>query len=286
MPNIQDTDTLSPDERAAQQALALVQPRLDALREAEIDRRLAIDASAAAVTTLATATKVEPFRAELGAKFGAEAGEVLDALPPLALATRQADIDLAALAPASDLSAEYEQLRAAHQLLLTDAESLGYRGLLEPKRLDLARGVLGYQATIDSVEILVAVLRERWDALQGHTPITAAQLERAVAMAKRLSRALGERENGVKRAPSVETRIRVLSLLVHTHEELRRMMSYLRWHQDDVDLFAPSLWANRGRRARTRNGFGGNADGPAIDAEEPTAPAAPMPFNGGPPFTS
>ena len=62
MPNIQDTDTLSPDERAAQQALALVQPRLDALREAEIDRRLAIDASAASVIALATATKVEPFR--------------------------------------------------------------------------------------------------------------------------------------------------------------------------------------------------------------------------------
>ena len=151
---------------------------------------------------------------------------------------------------------------------------------------DHQRGVLGYQATIDSVEILVAVLRERWDALQGHTPITAAQLERAVAMAKRLSKALGERENGVKRAPSVETRIRVLSLLVHTYKKLRRMMSYLRWHQDDVDLFAPSLWANRGRRARTRNGFGGNADGPAIDAEEPTAPATPMPFIGGPPFTS
>ncbi len=100
--------------------------------------------------------------------------------------------------------------------------------------------MLGYQATIDSVEILVAVLRERWDALQGHTPITAAQLDRAVAMAKRLSRALGERENGV----------------------------------------------NRGRRARTRNGLGGGADGPAIDADEPTSPATPMPFNGGPPFTS
>jgi hypothetical protein len=286
MPTLQDSDVLSPDERSAQQALAQVRPRLDAMREPDIERRLSIDASAAAVTALATATKVEPFRPELEGKFGDEATEVLDAVPTLALATRQADIDLAALAPANDLSADFEQLRSTHQLLLTDTDSLGYRGFIDPKRIDVARGVLGYQATIDSVEILVAVLREHWGTIEGHTPITAAQLDRAVALAKRLSKALGERDNGVLRAPSIETRVRVLSLLVHTYEELRRMMSYVRWHQDDVDLFAPSLWANRGRRARTRNGPNGGANGPPIDAEDPGAPAAPGPNNGGPPFTA
>ncbi len=61
------------------------------------------------------------------------------------------------------------------------------------------------------------------------------------------------------------------------------MMSYLRWHQDDVDAFAPSLWASRGRRARTQNGTNDDLD---VDTDDDgPSPATPSPNNGGAPFT-
>ena len=57
----------------------------------------------------------------------------------------------------------------------------------------------------------------------------------AEATAQRLSTALGDRDIGVNRAPAVELRSRAVRKLIMLYEALRRMMTYLRWYQDDVD---------------------------------------------------
>ena len=59
---------------------------------------------------------------------------------------------------------------------------------------------------------------------------------------------VNEREQGTSRLPAVQLRNRALSLLVQVYGEVRRMMSYVRWWQQDIDAIAPSLWA--GRRSR------------------------------------
>ena len=213
--------------------------------------------------------------------------EVLDQLPVVALATRQADIELTTSTPANDLTELFEQVRAMQQLLLTDADALALRGHLDPKRLEPARNVQGYLATVDSVERLVSLLREDWDRLAPHTPLKVAELDRAVVLAKSLSAAVAARDNGVHRAPAIETRIRVLSKLMRLYDALRRMMTYLRWEQDDVDQLVPSLWASRGRRTRSRNDVDPNPRTPALDDDgEPSTPVPPSPVNGGAPFTS
>ena len=85
----------------------------------------------------------------------------------------------------------------------------------------------------------------------------------------------------------MELRARALSRLVRVYEELRRMMTFLRWHQDDVHAITPSLWANRGRRGRARDVE--PEPKPSDDDVVPDAPGgpfAPSPNNGGPPFTA
>ena len=191
-------------------------------------------------------------RAELVAQFGALASELLDELTSVARATRQADIEVTGDTPSNDLSAMNEVVRTDHRLLFTDGEGLVNRALLDPLRLDAARDVQGYQALIRSVLVLVHVLRERLPQAKGRTPLTEADLDRAEENAQRMSAALGDRENGVSRAPALELRARAVSKLTRRYEELRRMMTYVRWHQGDADVIVPSLWANRGHKSRSQ----------------------------------
>jgi hypothetical protein len=280
-------EVLTPEQVASLDALNGMRAELRAMPESEIERRATLDPSSAALVAGATAKKLGPFRAQLVATFGPEAGDLLDQLPVVALATRQADIELTTSMPPDDLSEPYAQVRAAHQLLLVDADALALRGHIDPKRLEPARNVQGYLTTVDSVERLVSLLRDDWDRLAPHTPLTAAELDRAVVLAKSLSAAVAARDNGVYRAPALETRIRALSKLTRLYDALRRMMTYLRWEQDDIDQLVPSLYASRGRRTRSRNDVDPNGRNPALDDDaEPTTPIPPSPINGGQPFTS
>ncbi len=288
MPTFQtDTSSTITTSLAYRAALDGVREALVAMPEADVQRFPTLDPSAAAVIAEASANKVVPYRAALIAQFGAMARGALDELPVLARATRQADIELAAAQPASDLSAMHEEVRAAYQLLITDADSLANRKLLDAQRLEAARDIQGYQALIKSTLVVVNVLRDRWAGFVGYTPLTVADLDHAETAAQRMSAALGDRDNGVSRAPAMELRARALSKLVRVYEEVRRMMTFLRWHQDDVDAITPSLWASRGRRGRARDLE--PEPTPSDDDVVPDAPGgpfAPSPNNGGPPFTS
>lgn len=80
--------------------------------------------------------------------------------------------------------------------------------------------------------------------------MTTADLENAAKLAATFANALGEREKGpASTSDSSELRIRAYTQMVITWDEIRRVITFLRWHQGDVDAVAPSLWAGRGRRS-------------------------------------
>ena len=276
--------TTTASEPGFTDALASLHAELNEMAESEVDRSLKLDIAAAAGTAEGTAAKLVAHRAALVEEFGEAAGELVDALPIVADAARQADVAVHATPLSSDLSAMHDQVRAEHQLLITDATSLANRKLIDAQRLEPARDVQGYQNVLRSLLILIYVLREQWAAIEAYTPLTMADLKRAEAVAKKLSSAINIRDNGVVRVPAVELRSRAGTKLVRTYEELRRKMSYLRWYHGDVDMLIPSLWANRGRKARA------NDDVVDIDTDTDTdddgpSPATPSPNNGGAPFT-
>jgi hypothetical protein len=258
---------------ALKSALEERRPFLLAMPEEDIERQPKVDASVAAEAVIGCAPQIASQRAALVARFGAEAGTLVDELLTVARATKQADVELTAAAASGDLSGLETELRAEHALLLTDGQSLANRKLLDPQRLEPARSTLGYRTLIHNTLVLVSLLREQWGDIKDFTPIKEADLERAEAKALHMLTVLGEREAGTTRVPAAELRFRALSALVHHYDEIRRMVSFVRWHEGDADEIAPSLYVRRpGRRARDGEPDGSTTtDGPVVTAASPTS---------------
>jgi hypothetical protein len=264
-------------------ALEVLTPRIVAMTAEDVLRDTKLDATHAGTVGAATAKKLAPYRATLVAQFGAESGARVDDLPMLARACQQADIAEAAAAAPSDLTALYQEVREHYDILLTDAQSLVNRKFLPATELDKARDTRGYEGMVRSTLILVTLLRAWWPKLKDHTPLKDADLDRGQQLAEHLRDTIGERDQAVQSLPAVEVRLRALSLLVRSYVELRREMSYLRWYQEDVDAIVPSLWAGRGRRARSETSDVTPEDGiPEEEAVTPSGPVTPgTPVNPG-----
>lgn len=262
-------------------------PALMALPEERIYRRSRLDPNTVATIAMAGAQKVAAYRTQLVALCGPLAGEFVDSLRPSAMAARQASIELASVEEARDLSPLHREVMAAYNLLMTDAESLVNRGHLPKDRLERARDVQGYQAALDSLMVLIAVLREHWDRIVGLGPITKADIDNAEDLALRMIDAIAARDHGALRAPAAELRVRALSQVMYEYDQLRRMLTYLRWDEDDADIILPSLYAGRGRRPRTdvKEREEPEVVEPEDDGFGPS-PETPSPNNGGPPFVS
>ncbi len=260
-------------------ALDELRASLLAMPEEDVQRVIPLDAKEAAGIAEAASSKVAAYRDQLLAQFPA-GGVWLDELPLIARATRQADIELAATAKSNDLGPLHDEVRKAYQGLLTDAEGLVNHGHLDGALLENARDIQGYQALLQSTFVLVQVLRTHWTSLAGKTLMTVEHLDRAELAAQRMVVALGDRDHGVSRAPAAELRLRALNRLVFVYDEVRRMVMFLRFRQEDWDETVPSLFARRGRRRST----GGVEDVVTEDTGVP--PVGPGPNNGGPAFTS
>lgn len=221
------------------------------LPEARVVRGLKLDASFAAEMVIGRARLIAAYRDDLVAQFGPGAGTLVDELVEVAQAAMQADVELTAAAKPADLSAMAAALRHEHELLLTDARSLANRKLFDRDRVEAARGTHGNRAAIHNTLVLVAMFRDHWDAVASFTPVTRADLARAENQASEMLSAMGRRSRRSERAPAAELRTRALSALVEHWDDVRRMITYLRWKEGDADDLAPSFYArHRTRRAR------------------------------------
>lgn len=296
MPNAKQNGTPSPHNSDSMPAygvaLEALREALMAMPDAQVQREVRLDASVAADVAEAGASKLVAYRAALVAQFGADAGTLVDELPIVARAAKQADIELTRAYPSGDVSVMHKEVSTAYELLMTDAQSLANRKLIDARNLEPARDIRGYQAILRSVLVLVSLLREAWPRIAAHTPLTTADIDAAERVAQQMTTALARRDHGVNRVPAAELRARALSLLIDRYDEARRMMTFLRWHQDDADSIVPSLWAARGR-GKSRNDAAVVTDDPSTPApvvsDGPNAPAptpAADPVAPGGPFTS
>ena len=90
MPNQEEREVVSTQTSPAYRAaLEAEKPELMAMPEHEIERKVTLDPSAAAITGESAAKKVLPYRLELVVQLGDSAGAIVDALPTLVRATRR-----------------------------------------------------------------------------------------------------------------------------------------------------------------------------------------------------
>ncbi|MFN9809158.1 MAG: hypothetical protein ACK6CU_05930 [Deltaproteobacteria bacterium] len=269
---------------------------LDALREAlaamspaDIDPAPGLDASQAAGIVMGSLPRIAKHREAIVERFGAEGTAIIDGLADVAYATEQANVEVASADAISDLSAMHADLLEEHALLLGDATALANRKLIERNRLDAGRPILGYRPSITSTLVLVSLFREHWAVVAGKTPLREADLDRAERKAKRMLALLNEREQGSTRLAAADLRSRAVSMLIRQYGEVRRMLTYVRWWNDDADQIAPSLWS--GRRGKNRKEVVEPVTPPVVDEDgEPSEPVVttgtPSPVNGGGPFAA
>ena len=127
--------------------------------------------------------------------------------------------------------------------------SLVKRKLADGSEIAELRGNVGFQNQITDTLQLVGFFRRHWARIEAVTPVTTSDLEQASTLAASLANALGEREQGpASTSAPAEVRTRAYTKLVVTWDEIRRVVTFLRWHKGDADAIAPSLWAGRGGR--------------------------------------
>lgn len=268
--------TTPPDAPTLKAALDAKRDMLARLPATEAVAPANLDASAAASIVSGSLRRILQHRDGIAAQFGDAGVIIVDDLQTLTYATMQACIEHDAADSASDLRVHHESVLEDHNLLVDDADALSNRKLIERSRIDAGRPIQGYRTTARSTLVLVALFREHWSAVEGKTPLTAADLDRIEQNAQSMLMRLDEREQRASRLPSAELRARALGVLAKSYGEVRRMIGYVRFWEDDADTIAPSLWSGRRR---------GKGDGPSDDGEEPT-PVITGPNNGGGPFTS
>jgi len=142
-----------------------------------------------------------------------------------------------------------EQLANTRDMLFADAMALAKRGVFDEARVAKLRSGPGYKNLAFDVVGLVQILRERWTDIANRTGVQQAELDQAAQLAQRLVTLVGLKEQQPVAANGVALlRQQAFSLLINAYNEVRRAISFLRWHEQDVDSIAPSLWSGRGAR--------------------------------------
>ncbi len=134
--------------------------------------------------------------------------------------------------------------------LLSDAEALARRGYLDAAVVAEIRAGHGNVDIANDLVALSALFALAWAQIHGRTAATEEEVKRAGDLGPQLLAALGVREHGAAVAPAeaADRRARAFTLFVRAWDELRRAITYLRWHEGDADQIAPSLYRGRGGR--------------------------------------
>jgi hypothetical protein len=170
--------------------------------------------------------------------------------------------------PPDDLKPLVEEGGKLHDRLLADVKALSAYGLFDGTVLDSLKGGNGFNNLAEDLEMLSHAMVEGWAKIQGKALTPLEDVHTASRIGLRLTRIAGLREQGPARlAAATELRLRAYTLVVHTYQEARSAISYLRRREDDVESIAPSLFSGRTRKKPVDGG------GDATHAPAGTVPA-------------
>lgn len=224
-------------------------PEITAVPDAELVR-LNLDVRTTIATVLGVLPKIDKLRASMSALSFLNQRYV-EGLEDYALATGEANSRYEiATTPPEAITALNAEAMALRQTLKLDATVLAHRGLIAPERLTPFRGLLGFQNVGFELIQWAILLGDCWPQIQGRTALTAKEINRAKLVGERLVQLAGVRKHApVVVAEVARIRRQAMTLLVNAYDEVQRAVGYLRWHEDDADRIAPSLYADgRGKR--------------------------------------
>ena len=178
----------------------------------------------------------------------------VDKLETYAMALYETHVDyLSASRPTQALPRLVEEATKVRNLLYADVQALIQREFIDAQEIREVRTGVGYKALAVDLTLLADAMRRKWEVTQNKTAVQLAELLRAQQLATGLLRVVGEREQApAVVAAAAAKRSRAFTLFIRAYDEVRRAVTYLRWHEGDADLIAPSLYAGRAPAKRKR----------------------------------
>ncbi|HET9956327.1 MAG TPA: hypothetical protein VFQ61_17585 [Polyangiaceae bacterium] len=263
-------------EQAAIEAVERLKPRYQALIPEELIQ-VNLDVPAAIVTVLGALPAIRNLRPSVVEQLPKHDIGLFDSLEDAALALNELHVQfLIATRPTDDLEQLLSEATQLRDLLLSDVTALTKRGLIEGNHLDELKGPIGYKNLAVDLNILYVALRSSWAKIQGKSAVTEAELDRAGKLQQRMMRVVGFRELGASAmATSNDLRQRAFTYFMRAYDDARRVVTYLRWEEDDADTIAPSLYSGRGTGRRKNAEAAGSPGNPASGATtaSPTQPS-------------
>lgn len=259
-------------------AFERLKARIESIQE-EILIPLNVDVMLAVVTARGTARRVQALLPDIARELPHFDTKVVMELDEIALACGFASSrHTLALAPSDFLSEMAQKGIRTRDVLTTDAKGCIKRGLLDPSTLNGLENTTGYRAIAHDVMLLSGLLRGAKETLGARISTTDEELDEADVLCATLTDQVTLRENApLIVADAAKTRLRAFTLLVRTYSEVRRAVSYVRWQQEDVDLFAPSLYAGRSKKKKEAEATVQAKAEDAEDAEAVDVSADPSP---------
>ncbi|HEU4409590.1 MAG TPA: hypothetical protein VFS43_30325 [Polyangiaceae bacterium] len=257
---------LVPPADVAEEAYHRARPELDTVSDDELGRVTA-NVMVAVLVMLGAVPRLEALRKEIEALPGQAPGLIDKARDyALALAHVQA---MGTPAPEGRLEALLAEGLPLRERLLATAELNAKLGTLDAEQVAAIRSGVGHVDAANDLLSLARLFRANWHMLAGKVPVTRDEIDRAGALGVELLSELGRRKvgnDGGRPAGGYErARAKLLHLLVRTHGQLLRAVTYLRWDEGDADAIVPSLFQGRPRRRRV-------AEPPTPTPAEPPAP--------------
>lgn len=273
------TENLSVDENAYSAAYDAVKDELAAMSESDLES-INLDIQSATTTVLGALPEVHLLRDAMVKTLVDVDIARIDRLEVYASATLYLhsvfSTTVAAASTLAPLGDEATQLRDS---FVADAQALVQRGLLEASVVnDRPRGP-GYKALSFELLSLALRLRAAWPRIAGRSALAFEEFGKAEALAMRIQRLVGLREQaGPARSAAVTLeRQKAYTLFIRAYDEARRAVTYLRWKEDDADRVLPSLWAGRGGRKRETPPSDRSPSSPSTPTSAPDAPTSAFP---------
>ncbi len=238
-----------------------------------------LEAFHAAGTALTIAPRLEKYRKAMAKLWGFDLVH-LDRLPDLARALRFCQTEIvrraARVSQRPELLAEGYQLRGR---MLAYAEALTYSDRFEAELVARVRQGSGQRDLVEDLIVLSDEFLRRASVIGPETPVTRENLERAAEIAHELNLQVGQgAELDLPHSKLLDERRKLGGLLLRSHDELRRAMTYLRWRQGDAAKLVPSLHVPSGARRAADPSPEPQPEAEATvepEAEEPEPPLRP-----------
>jgi hypothetical protein len=207
---------------------------------------ITIDVMSVVITTMGVAKKIAPLEEELK-KLYLFPSELLARFPDRILALYSAQTRYAfAAVPVAELPELLERATSWRDILAAEAKSLVARAKLNGDLLKELTGVHGYKNVAQDLAGLARIFKSHWSQIEGCSGLKQTDIAEVDKIALRLTGAVAKREQSPeKTAEATDVRLRMFTLVMRDYDEIRRAVQYLRWHDEDAEELAPSLYSGR-----------------------------------------